>query len=182
MVDVETKKRRLIEVDRVTGLAGGAKQAITQHVSALQDLVGYGDLALARRLQGEEHGRGGEAHGGNHRLAVHLPREVVAPAAVRLLDADEVADEPRGLGLDRRPAGRVPRGDEAERSEANRDVPMFQAHGTFDPMVPVERGEAARDRLVELGYDVTWNTYPMEHQVHPDEIRDIGAWLAERLA
>jgi phospholipase/carboxylesterase len=71
---------------------------------------------------------------------------------------------------------------EAERSAANRDVPLFQAHGTADPMVPVDRGVAARDRLRELGYDVTWKTYPMEHQVHPDEIRDIGAWLGERLA
>ena len=71
---------------------------------------------------------------------------------------------------------------EAERSEANLDVPLFQAHGTSDPMVPVERGAAARDRLVELGYAVRWKTYPMEHQVHPDEIRDIGTWLVERLA
>jgi phospholipase/carboxylesterase len=71
---------------------------------------------------------------------------------------------------------------EEERSAANQDVPMFQAHGTADPMVPVDRGLAARDRLLELGYDVTWKTYPMEHQVHPDEIRDIGAWLAERFA
>lgn len=71
---------------------------------------------------------------------------------------------------------------EAERSEVNRDVRVFQAHGTFDPMVPVERGVAARDRLLELGYDVTWHTYPMEHQVHPEEIRDIGEWLAEQFA
>jgi phospholipase/carboxylesterase len=71
---------------------------------------------------------------------------------------------------------------EAERSAANRDVPLFQAHGTADPMVPVDRGLAARDRLVALGYDVTWKTYPMEHQVHPEEIRDIGTWLAERFA
>jgi phospholipase/carboxylesterase len=69
-----------------------------------------------------------------------------------------------------------------ERSETNRDVPIFQAHGTHDPMVPFERGEAARDRLQELGYDVEWRAYPIAHQVHPDEIRDIGAWLRARLA
>jgi len=69
-----------------------------------------------------------------------------------------------------------------ERSEANRDVPIFQAHGTHDPMVPFERGEAARDRLRALGYGVDWHAYPIAHQVHPDEIRDIGAWLKARLA
>jgi phospholipase/carboxylesterase len=70
---------------------------------------------------------------------------------------------------------------EQERSQANRDVPVFQAHGTEDPMVPIERGEAARDRLRELGYEVEWSAYPMAHQVHPDEIRAIGDWLARCL-
>jgi phospholipase/carboxylesterase len=70
---------------------------------------------------------------------------------------------------------------ETERSAANRDLPVFQAHGTEDPMVPLERGAAARDRLVALGHDVRWSTYPMGHQVHPEEIRHIGEWLAERL-
>ncbi len=66
---------------------------------------------------------------------------------------------------------------ESERSDANLSVPIFQAHGTQDPMVPLDRGAAARDRLVALGYDVAWNTYPMGHEVHPQEIQDIGAWL-----
>jgi phospholipase/carboxylesterase len=66
---------------------------------------------------------------------------------------------------------------EGERSEANRDVPIFQAHGSLDPMVPPQAGELARDRLVELGYSPQWKTYPMGHEVHPDEIRDVGAWL-----
>jgi phospholipase/carboxylesterase len=28
---------------------------------------------------------------------------------------------------------------------------------------------------------VTWQEYPMEHEVLPEEIRDIGVWLSERL-
>ncbi|MEQ8768338.1 MAG: carboxylesterase [Planctomycetota bacterium] len=71
---------------------------------------------------------------------------------------------------------------EAERSEANRDVPILQAHGQLDPMVPIERGRAARDRMRALGYSVTWEEYPMQHEVCPDEIADIGAWLRETLA
>ena len=71
---------------------------------------------------------------------------------------------------------------ETQRGEANRGTPIFQAHGTADPMVPLEAGEAARLRLIELGYDVTWTTYPMGHEVHPDEIRDIGLFLNRQLA
>jgi phospholipase/carboxylesterase len=43
---------------------------------------------------------------------------------------------------------------EAERHNANRDLPIFQAHGTADPMVVPERGIEARDRLRELGYSL----------------------------
>jgi phospholipase/carboxylesterase len=64
-----------------------------------------------------------------------------------------------------------------EMSEANRGIRIFQAHGTEDPLVPLERGLEARDRLMDLGCDVEWRTYPMGHEVHPREIQDIGAWL-----
>jgi len=70
---------------------------------------------------------------------------------------------------------------ERERSAAGRGLPIFQAHGLYDPMVPCEEGEAARDRLQRLGHPVNWNTYPMQHEVHPDEIADLGAWLRGRL-
>ncbi|MEM8711863.1 MAG: alpha/beta hydrolase-fold protein [Planctomycetota bacterium] len=66
---------------------------------------------------------------------------------------------------------------EAERSEANQDVPILQCHGTQDPMVTMAMGEAARDRLRGLGYGVDWKTYPMQHQVCPQEIDAIGVWL-----
>jgi len=69
-----------------------------------------------------------------------------------------------------------------EGSEANRDLPIFQAHGTGDPMVSPAAGELARDRLVELGYAVQWQTYPMGHEVHPLEIREVGAQLNRMLA
>lgn len=64
-----------------------------------------------------------------------------------------------------------------ERHEANDSVPIFQAHGSADPMVPMQRGIAARDHLLDLGYAVEWRTYPMGHEVHPQEIADIGAWI-----
>ncbi|MFQ5878318.1 MAG: alpha/beta hydrolase [Acidobacteriota bacterium] len=69
-----------------------------------------------------------------------------------------------------------------EIGDANRGLPIFQAHGTEDPLVSLARGEEARDRLRELGYEVEWRTYPMGHEVHPREIQDIGAWLRRRLS
>ena len=65
--------------------------------------------------------------------------------------------------------------------EANLALPIFQAHGALDPMVPVQSGERARDRLLELGYPLTWKTYPMGHEVHPEEIRAVGSLLNEWL-
>ncbi len=66
---------------------------------------------------------------------------------------------------------------EQERSEANLGLPVFQGHGSLDPMVPVEYGMQARDTLVQLGYPVEWHEYPMGHEVHPQEIADIGTFL-----
>jgi len=70
---------------------------------------------------------------------------------------------------------------ESERSPANERLPIFQAHGLHDPVIPLELAEKARDRLQALGHPVAWNTYPMQHEVHPEEIADLGAWLRERL-
>ncbi|PYO20636.1 MAG: carboxylesterase [Candidatus Rokuibacteriota bacterium] len=65
----------------------------------------------------------------------------------------------------------------AEASPANRDAPVFMAHGTHDPLIPLARARRSRDKLTELGYRVTWHEYPMGHSVCGDEIRDLSAWL-----
>ena len=70
---------------------------------------------------------------------------------------------------------------EDERSEANRDVPIFQGHGFMDPMVLPEAGQLAHDRLTSLGYTVVFKTYRMGHEVHPEEIVDVGNALNEML-
>ncbi len=62
-------------------------------------------------------------------------------------------------------------------SPANRETPVFMAHGSSDPVVPHEGGERTRDLLREKGHDVTWHSYPMEHAVCPEEIHDIAAFL-----
>ncbi len=70
----------------------------------------------------------------------------------------------------------------AERSEANRDTPVFLAHGTRDPVVIFERGARSRDELRELGQHVEWHEYPMEHSVCAEEIADLNRWLLRVLA
>jgi phospholipase/carboxylesterase len=65
----------------------------------------------------------------------------------------------------------------AERSAANAGVPIFQAHGSADPMITMTRATASRDALIALGYPVEWHAYPMPHSVCPQEIVDMNRWL-----
>ncbi|MDM0039853.1 dienelactone hydrolase family protein [Variovorax sp. J22G21] len=65
----------------------------------------------------------------------------------------------------------------AERSEANRDVPIFMGHGQRDGVVVIARATASRDALTALGYAVDWHMYPMEHSVCMEEIAELGKWL-----
>lgn len=68
------------------------------------------------------------------------------------------------------------------RAAANRDTPIFLAHGHHDPVLAYRLGTDSRDALEALGYPVEWRDYPMEHQVCMEEIADIGAWLRRVLA
>jgi phospholipase/carboxylesterase len=70
----------------------------------------------------------------------------------------------------------------SEASAANRDVPIFMAHGTADPMVRLEWGEAGHQALAAAGYRVEWHTYPMPHSVVWEEIEAVSAFLARVLA
>jgi phospholipase/carboxylesterase len=73
-------------------------------------------------------------------------------------------------------------GEKDEQAAANAAIPIFMAHGVDDPMIPIEMGEAGRDRLQELGHPVIWRPYEMQHEVCPEEIADIGVWLRACLA
>ena len=70
----------------------------------------------------------------------------------------------------------------AERSEENRGVPIFMAHGSVDPIVPQPLGMLGRDFLRNLGYGVDWHSYPMAHQVCAEEILDLRNWMGAHLA
>jgi phospholipase/carboxylesterase len=69
-----------------------------------------------------------------------------------------------------------------EASEANRDVPIFMAHGQYDGVIPYGFGKQSGDLLNAQGYAVDWRGYAMEHTLNLDELRDIQAWLAKVLS
>ena len=68
-----------------------------------------------------------------------------------------------------------------ERHAASVANPIFMGHGAFDPVVPQYQGERSRDRLREWGYHVVWHSYPMAHQVCPQEIADLATFMGPAL-
>jgi phospholipase/carboxylesterase len=68
-----------------------------------------------------------------------------------------------------------------EAAPANKATPLFMAHGTYDPVVPVVMGAGSMTLLTGFGYTVEWRQYPMPHSVCPQEIEDIGGWLRKVL-
>ncbi|NCF14032.1 MAG: alpha/beta fold hydrolase [Gammaproteobacteria bacterium] len=71
----------------------------------------------------------------------------------------------------------LPLPSEIEGSSGSRDLPVFMAHGSFDPMLPMQWGQMSAERLQEAGFTIEWHDYPMAHAVCPEEIRDISTWL-----
>lgn len=64
-----------------------------------------------------------------------------------------------------------------ERSEANATIPIYMAHGTQDPIIPLVMATNSRNELQRLGYQVEWHDYVMQHSLCMEEIESIGQWL-----
>jgi phospholipase/carboxylesterase len=64
-----------------------------------------------------------------------------------------------------------------EKHSANQATPIFMAHGTYDPVVVLDRAQASHALLETLGYQIDWNEYPMEHSVNHEELQDISRFL-----
>ncbi len=67
--------------------------------------------------------------------------------------------------------------DALQRDAVDTTVPVFMAHGQFDPMIPMQYGRSSADALASAGFNVEWHDYPMAHAVCPQEIDDIRTWL-----
>ncbi|HCJ27725.1 MAG TPA: carboxylesterase [Pseudomonas sp.] len=66
-------------------------------------------------------------------------------------------------------------------SPQQQSLPVLCLHGSGDNVVLPSMGRAAYECLVQNKVAAEWKDYPMAHEVVPDEIRDIGEWLAARL-
>ena len=71
--------------------------------------------------------------------------------------------------------------DQMQLSDSQKRIPVCCLHGTFDNVVQKTMGLAAYECLTAQGVTATWQEYPMEHQVLPQEIADIRDWLINKL-
>ena len=128
-----------------------------------QLLENFVDEVVAKT--GAEKGKivlGGFSQGGGLTLSHGLPRPEVFGALAVLSgffrDADAV--RPRLTPGDKRP--------------------VFVAHGSYDNVVAVDGGQATKAFLEELGYPLTYREYPMAHEISPQEVEDLRAWLHDQ--
>jgi phospholipase/carboxylesterase len=89
-----------------------------------------------------------------------------------------------GLGPGRpRPAGImalssfIPTVDGFELGDAT-GLPVAIGHGTYDPVIGVQFGREARDRLTEAGADVTYRESPMPHAIDPRFLGELPDWVS----
>jgi phospholipase/carboxylesterase len=59
--------------------------------------------------------------------------------------------------------------------------PVFQAHGTGDPVVLPAWARQTRDFLRGVPVDLTYTEYAIGHEVSVEELADLAAWLDSRL-
>jgi phospholipase/carboxylesterase len=115
-----------------------------------------------------------------------LDRLGVPPEQIVLGGFSQGAVMSHALGLGRgrpRPAGVialsgfVPTVEGFELDLAKPLPPIAIGHGTFDPVIDVAFGRAARDRLEEAGAEVLYREYPLPHAVDPAFLRELVPWL-----
>jgi phospholipase/carboxylesterase len=61
-------------------------------------------------------------------------------------------------------------------------LPVAIGHGTHDPIISVDFGRDARDRLTAAGADVTYAEAPMPHSVDPGFLAELRTWLTGNLS
>lgn len=59
-------------------------------------------------------------------------------------------------------------------------TPFALMHGEQDNIVPPDLGYTSYQYLHDLGFDVSWNVYPMAHEITNAECCVIGEWLVKR--
>lgn len=70
---------------------------------------------------------------------------------------------------------------DVQRTEANKQIPVWVSHGEYDDVVPKLLGEQALNNLSQMGLDPLWSTYPMAHEVCLEQMEALGEWISQRL-
>ena len=89
------------------------------------------------------------------------------------------ADRPRPAGLIAL-SGFIPQVEGWELGDVT-GLPVAIGHGTYDPVISVEFGRDARDRLTRAGADVTYRESPMPHTIDPDFLEELRGWVSARV-
>jgi phospholipase/carboxylesterase len=65
--------------------------------------------------------------------------------------------------------------------EGAEGMPVSVSHGTYDPVIPVDFGHDARDRLRAAGADVHYREDPVAHQIAPGALTQARTVLQQAL-
>jgi len=66
-------------------------------------------------------------------------------------------------------------------SAAVQALPTLIQHGTQDPMIEVDRARDSVERLRQLKLPLTFREYEMAHEIAPESLRELSAWLGKKL-
>lgn len=66
------------------------------------------------------------------------------------------------------------------RMTARKGTPVFQSHGSVDPILPFALAEKLRDALATAGLDVAFHEFDGGHAIPPKVMSELGAWLRSR--
>jgi phospholipase/carboxylesterase len=91
----------------------------------------------------------------------------------------EGADRPRPAGLITL-SGFIPTVDGWEMGDVT-GLPVAIGHGTYDPVIGVQFGRSARERLEQAGAEVTFHESPMAHSVDPAYLDELRGWVSARV-
>ena len=64
---------------------------------------------------------------------------------------------------------------------AQKKTPVLMMHGEYDPVISPAYARNSYHYLLDLGLNVQWRQYPMEHSVCHAQMQDIGRWIADIL-
>ena len=79
-------------------------------------------------------------------------------------------------------SGLLPKGDTLKYRWNDLDgISFFLAHGTYDPIVPVEMSRQAHQQLLQANAHVVYLEYPIQHTISEESLNAAAAWLQQKI-